>query len=110
MFFSVCLGDGMIGYADFHKTADGYEMGYCFHSAYHGKGYAKESLSALMDWLSAGRRTYFTAGTALKNTPSVMLLKSLGFEKTEEEEVSFYKDENGGDICFTGGIFTCEKR
>lgn len=110
MFFSVCLGGEMIGYADFHKTADGYELGYCFHSAYHGHGYAKESLSALMDRLSDGRRARFTAGTALKNVPSVRLLKSLGFAKIGEEQVSFYRDENGENTYFTGGIFACEKK
>lgn len=109
MFFSVCLGEEMIGYADFHKTADGYELGYCFDSAYHGQGYANESLSALMDQLSDGRRTRFTAGTALKNVPSVRLLESLGFEKVGEEQVSFYKDKNGGNIYFTGGIFARER-
>ena len=62
-----------------------------------------------MDRLSGGRKTRFTAGTALMNLPSVRLLKSLGFEKISEELVSFYKDENGGNIYFTGGIFACDR-
>ena len=108
MFFAVCLEADMIGYFDFHKTDDGYECGYCFHSRYHGNGYAKESLSALIKRLSDDHRTRFVAGTALKNEPSVKLLENVGFEKIGEEQVSFYKDENGNDINFTGGIFLYE--
>ena len=35
LFFAVCLGDTVIGYATFHIREDSYELGYCFHSAYH---------------------------------------------------------------------------
>lgn len=105
MFFSVCREESMIGYIDFHKTADGYECGYCFHSRYHGKGYAKESLLALMHYLFEGKALRFTAGTALDNIPSVRLLKSIGFQQIGEEQVSFYKDDDGRDIIFPGGIF-----
>ena len=108
MFFAVCLDGEMIGYADFHKTGDGYECGYCFHSDFHGKGYAGESLQALLKELAGGRRTRFTAGTALQNIRSVRLLHSLGFVKTGEEPVSFYQDENGEDVVFTGGVFALD--
>ena len=47
IFFAVCLDDTIIGYCAFNKRDNGYEIGYCFDSAYHGKGYAKESISAL---------------------------------------------------------------
>ena len=46
-----------------------------------------------------------TAGTAINNTPSVALLKSLGFQRIETEKVSFYKDAGGKDIVFDGGVF-----
>ncbi|MBQ7433623.1 MAG: GNAT family N-acetyltransferase [Lachnospiraceae bacterium] len=108
MFFAVCLENEIIGYNEFHKDADGYECGYCFHSSSQGKGYAKENLQALMKLLSNGYKTRYSAGTALNNLPSVRLLKSLGFEKVSEEQVSFYKDESGEDIYFTGGIFAIE--
>ena len=39
------------------------------------------------------------------NLPSVKLLKSLGFELVDTEKVSFYKDDEGNDIIFDGGIF-----
>lgn len=105
MFFAVCLDQSVIGYIAFNKREDSHEIGYCFHSAYHGKGYAKESHLALFQHLRSLGITRFTAGTALNNTPSVRLLKSLGFTLTEREKVSFYKDENGNDITFDGGIF-----
>ena len=49
--------------------------------------------------------TKFTAGTAINNIPSVSLLKSLGFTLVGTEKVSFYKDVQGNDIVFEGGIF-----
>lgn len=105
MFFAVCLRDKLIGYIVFHIRENGYEIGYCFHSAYHGKGYARESHTALIDYLQSLGITRFTAGTALDNLPSVKLLYSLGFRLIGEEKVSFYQDEEGNDIFFDGGIF-----
>ena len=105
MFFAICLGDIVIGYSAFIIREDGHEIGYCFHSAYHGKGYAKESHTALFNYLQTLGITKFTAGTAINNTPSVSLLKTLGFELIGTENVSFYKDAQGNDIVFEGGIF-----
>ena len=105
MFFAICLDETVIGYVAFNIRENVYEIGYCFHSAYHGKGYAKESHLALFDYLGTLGITKFSAGTALNNTPSVNLLISLGFKLVEQEEVSFYKDAEGKDIVFDGGIF-----
>lgn len=105
MFFAICLDETVIGYIAFNIREDGYEIGYCFHSAYHGKGYAKESHLALFDYLRTLGIMKFSAGTAINNTPSVKLLTSLGFKLVEQEKVSFYKDANGKDIVFDGGIF-----
>lgn len=105
MFFAVCLGDVVIGYIAFNIRENGYEIGYCFHSAYHGKGYAKESLSALIESMRGIGVKRLSAGTALNNTPSVRLLDSLGFRMVGTEKVSFYKDSEGNDIVFEGGIF-----
>ena len=105
MFFAICLDGTVIGYSAFNIREDGYEIGYCFHSAYHGKGYAKESHLALFDYLRTLGITKFTAGTAINNTPSVSLLESLGFALTGTEDVSFYKDAQGNDIVFQGGVF-----
>lgn len=105
MFFAVCLGDTVIGYSVFNIREDGHEIGYCFHSAYHGKGYAKESHVKLFDYMRKLGIKRLTAGTAINNTPSVALLKALGFELIETEKVSFYKDADGRDIMFDGGVF-----
>lgn len=105
MFFAVCLDHTLIGYSAFNMREDGYELGYCFHSAYHGKGYAKESHMAIFAYLGTLGITQFTAGSALHNIPSVSLLKSLGFSMVGTEKVSFYQDVQGNDIVFEGGIF-----
>lgn len=98
----------MIGYSAFHQRANGHEIGYCFHSAYHGKGYGKESHVALFEYLRTLGITRFTAGTAMKNTPSVALLRSLGFTLVGTESVSFYQDAQGHDVVFEGGIFVLD--
>ncbi len=105
LFFAVCFENEVIGYIDFHDIGNGYESGYCFHSDYHGKGYAKESYQALIHHFSNRGIKRLTAGTALKNIPSVRLLNSLGFKQIGTEKVSFYQDEDGNDIYFDGGIF-----
>lgn len=108
MFFAVCLNETVIGYIAFNIREEGHEIGYCFHSAYHGKGYAKESHLALFEYLRTLGITKFSAGTALDNIPSVKLLTALGFQLVEQEKVSFYKDAEGNAIVFDGGIFRME--
>lgn len=34
------------------------------------------------------------------------IIKSLGFELTSTEQISFFKDDAGNDIYFEGGNFT----
>ena len=106
MFFAVCLDGNLIGYVAFNSRENGYETGYCFHSDYQGKGYAKESLLALIYAIHNIRPgAVITAGTAIENIPSIRLLLSLGFHQTGTEKVSFYKDSEGKPIYFDGGIF-----
>lgn len=106
MFFAVCLDRTLIGYVAFNRRESGYETGYCFHSEYHGKGYAKESMIALIRAVRNRQPDLIiTAGTAIENTPSVKLLQSLGFHQIGTETVSFYKDSDGKPIYFEGGIF-----
>ena len=109
IFFAVCLDETVIGFFSFNIREDSHELGYCFHSKYQGKGYAKESLAALIEYLTTIGIKKLTAGTAINNTLSVSLLKSLGFELIGTEKVSFYKDEHGNDIFFEGGIFELNK-
>ncbi|WOO34840.1 GNAT family N-acetyltransferase [Anaerocolumna sp. AGMB13020] len=108
LFFSVFLkgSSEMIGYVCFHNDSGQYDLGFCFHSAYFGKGYGYESCSALLNYMKQFCGAVgFTAGTALANTPSCKLLEKLGFVCRDTEELSFHKDEIGNDIIFRGGKF-----
>lgn len=105
IFFAVCLQDEIIGYISSNRFDDAYEIGYCFHSEYHGKGFAKESMLSVISYLKDIGASKLIAGTAIKNIPSIKLLNALGFEQVGTEKVSFYKDANGNDIYFDGGIF-----
>ena len=92
LFFAVFLkgSSEMLGYVCFHTDGDSYDLGYCFHSAYHSKGYAYESSRALIEHLaSVYGATRFTAGTAIDNIPSCRLLVKLGFTCVSTETVSF---------------------
>lgn len=105
VFYAVCLQDEVIGYVSLNARPDGYEIGYCFHSRHHRRGYTRESLSAIIELMRGRGAAKLTAGTALDNTPSVRLLEALGFARVATESVSFYKDQAGNDIVFEGGVF-----
>lgn len=101
LFFSVNLQGKMIGYLCFHVDNSKYDLGYCFHSAYHGNGYAYESANALIQYFAKEHNArIFTAGTAIDNIPSCNLLKKLGFICASTETVSF-----NADFSFIGGKF-----
>lgn len=103
LFFAVRLkkSNEFLGYVCFHKDGDSYDLGYCFHSAYHSNGYAYESAKALIEYFVLNHGvTRFTAGTAIANKPSCRLLEKLGFICESTETVSF---EN--TFSFQGGNF-----
>lgn len=108
LFFAVFLqgSSEMIGYVCFHNDGGHYDLGFCFHSKYFGKGYGFESCLAVMKYMKqfCGAKG-FTAGTALANAPSCKLLERLGFVCRDTEKLSFHKDELGNDIIFQGGNF-----
>ena len=105
IFFAVCLNRDIIGYISANRCDNAYEIGYCFHSDYHGKGYAKESMLSVISYLQNIGVSRLIAGTAIKNIPSIKLLNALGFAQVGSEQVSFHKDAYGNDIYFDGGIF-----
>ena len=105
IFLAICLKNRLIGYFSLNERGEGYEIGYCFHSDFHGKGYARESSRAVLGFLRNRGVPFVEAGTALRNTPSLRLLRSLGFKLCGTEKVSFYQDAEGKDIFFDGGIF-----
>ena len=110
MFFAVCLEDHVIGYAALNRREEGYELGYCFHSAYHRHGYARESISAILRRMKERGVRRIGAGTALNNRPSVRLLRALGFRQAGTERVSFYQAAEGNDVVFEGGVFELDLR
>ena len=105
IFLAVCLETKVIGFVSLNKRAEGYEIGYGFLGAYHGLGYAKESLTAILEYMQEKGVKKILAGTAIKNYPSVRLLNSLGFKLICTERISFHKDNKGNDIYFEGGNF-----
>lgn len=109
LFFAVCRAQQLIGYVGFRAEGQTYDVGYCFHSAWHGRGYARESVQALMQFLmQRGPVAAFTAGTALDNAPSRRLLESLGFVLQGTQQLSFHQDASGRAISFVGGVFRKE--
>lgn len=103
LFFAVFLKESsnMIGYICFHENGSKYDLGYCFHSAYHSNGYAYEGTNALVKYFVNERgATGFTAGTAINNIPSCRLLEKLGFSCVSTETVSF-----DNIFSFQGGNF-----
>lgn len=103
LFFAVFLKESkdMLGYVCFHNDGDTYDLGYCFHSAYHLKGYAYEATKTLIEYFTNEHGvTHFTAGTAIDNMPSCRLLEKLGFVCVSTQTVSF-----NGDFSFQGGNF-----
>jgi ribosomal-protein-alanine N-acetyltransferase len=115
-FLAVCLKDSNtpIGYIAFGRAQDAedsaYDLGYCFHPAYQGRGYATEACGRLIahafDELGADR---ITSGTAEANKPSRRLLGRLRFRVTGKGTVSFRKNTDGTPIEFTGLTFELTK-
>ena len=104
-FWAVCTKEKLIGYVSMHRGVNGYEMGYGFLTEAQGKGYACESIAALMEYLRQKGVKRIVAGTAIMNAPSVRLLYRLGFVMLAKEELSFYRDDAGNEKFFEGGIF-----
>lgn len=106
MFLAPCLDGQMIGYIALNRRDYGYELAYGFLTRYQGRGYARESIRAVLNRMPGK----ICAGTALKNEPSVRLLRSLGFSLVGTEQLSFHRDARGQDIVFEGGIFEWNRK
>ena len=86
---------GEVGFADFHRdmtpSLEGTpEIGWCALPSQHGKGLAREAVSAALDW-AKGRfhRTGCIIGP--ENIRSIKLAEKLGFERAG---MGFYKDHD----------------
>lgn len=96
-FWAVCLPDGtLIGNLYFSKGEfDTWELGYVFHRAYWGNGYALESARALLrhgfEALGAHR---VTALCNPENQPSWRLMERLGMRREGHllQNVFFFRD------------------
>lgn len=106
IFYAISLKESgeVFAYVCVHDDGDSHDVGYCFRSDYHGKGYAREAVGALIKYYADnfGVKT-FTAGTAIDNEPSVRLLTRLGFELVSTEANSFFEGRT-----FVGGNFVLD--
>lgn len=113
-YLAVCLGNtsGPVGYIALNPAEDEgvFDLGYCFHAAVQGRGLASEACRAVIRYAFMEKNAVkITSGTAAANEPSCRLLSRLGFHKTGEGPVTFYKTDDGEPIYFTGYSFRLTK-
>jgi [ribosomal protein S5]-alanine N-acetyltransferase len=84
--------EGAVGHCGFHgppETIGRAEIGYTVFSDFRGRGYAKEAARGLIDWaFDQGQRDVY-ASVSPTNTPSLAVVRALGFIQvgTQEDEV-----------------------
>jgi RimJ/RimL family protein N-acetyltransferase len=86
--------DAMVGHISFHHKApdpdlleysnNAAELGYAIDADQRRKGYAKESVLAMIDWANMHAVTTFILSISPKNYPSLMLAESMNFQKISE--------------------------
>lgn len=103
-FWAVCLRDTgkLIGNLYLAQTAyDTWELGYVFHQAYQGKGYATEAARALVDDLFLHHKAHRVIAMCNPlNVSSWKLLERLGMRREGHlvKNIWFFKDENDAPI------------
>jgi ribosomal-protein-alanine N-acetyltransferase len=79
----------LVGSVGFHQPPDGSgraEIGYDVVAAERRKGYAREAIRGLTEWAFAtGRAHICVASISPDNTPSLALVRSLGFRHVGEQ-------------------------
>ncbi|OGO05913.1 MAG: hypothetical protein A2Y73_03470 [Chloroflexi bacterium RBG_13_56_8] len=71
-----------------------HNLGYVFHPAYHGQGYATEGCRAVMNYVFGQLAAdSILTGTHPANKPSVALLKRLGLKEVARGEFSISREE-----------------
>lgn len=90
------IGNVYLGKRDFESL----EIGYVFHEAYWGNGYAKESCKKLISLAFSQDVHRIFAECDPQNTDSWRLLEALGFEREAhlKKNVYFWKNEEGRPI------------
>jgi len=82
--------DALMGGVGLIFGADGVELGYWMGEPYHGQGYAREAVSAVLDLaFGAFELPHVFANVRAENAPSRRLLETLGFR--EKGEASIYQ-------------------
>ena len=88
-----------------------YNLGYVFHSNYHGHGYATEACKAILNRVFGRLQALrVVSSTAALNRNSCRLLERLGFRKIDEQVSSFKTAEDGQPIEFLGSIYAISKK
>ena len=87
-----------------------FNLGYVFHTDYHGKGYATEGCRAVLDQafgpLAADK---VVTGTAADNKPSCQLLRGLGMKGTGQQIGSLQETPDGEVIEFVSLSFAISR-
>jgi RimJ/RimL family protein N-acetyltransferase len=98
-------GRRMIGHAGFHgkagknarNDADAVELGYMIFSEHRGRGYATETVRALVQWASDAKGIHrFIASIGPENAPSLAIVRKLGFVEVGRH----WDDEDGEELEF----------
>jgi RimJ/RimL family protein N-acetyltransferase len=99
----------VVGEVGFHGPPDHdrrVEIGYVVVTEHRRRGYAEEAVRALMTWATAEYGiSRFRASISSQNTPSLNLIRKLGFEQvgTQQhewrgEELIFHHNGNASDL------------
>jgi [ribosomal protein S5]-alanine N-acetyltransferase len=95
----------MIGHAGFHgapgvngpRKPGALELGYAVFPPFRGRGYATETVVALIEWAQAEHNIRrFIASVSPTNGPSLAIVKKLGFVQTGEQ----WDEEDGLELVF----------
>jgi RimJ/RimL family protein N-acetyltransferase len=94
-----------LGFAGFHgppgvnalQRADAVELGYRIEVPHRRRGYATETVRALVRWASEEQGIHaFVASVAPDNEPSLAIVRKLGFHHVGEH----WDDEDGRELEF----------
>ena len=89
----------LIGDLYIKKSDNEFRFGYTINPIFKRQGYTFEIASSMIKWINSQGDYRIVAGVDKENTPSVNLLKKLGFkfkESLEDEDVYVYQE--GSDI------------
>jgi RimJ/RimL family protein N-acetyltransferase len=92
--------DGVVGHCGFHGPPEMIgraEIGYTVFEPFRGRGFAKEVAGALVRWAFEHGENKVFATVSPKNTPSLAVVRALGFQQVGTQ----YDDVDGLELVFT---------